>query len=698
MASTSKDNSRSLPPIEPLPPRYEPAADPRTIHVPGLDTTAPVQDQIEQIEQLITIRLQNIDANFARVHQILSTRILPAVRRFAINTEPVRESARFWVSFFEQAAQVRIPTTDDFSAAAEGLSEQTQDEQTNPLSDAPDRTQAGDESNTISQDDTQGHSVFDPSQSFIPLTPSSRGAGAISSTPMAHSHGRSRSQTRLEGLTPSDPPSQWDESAISASIESPLDRLDRGLRSLREDNINESLLPAQPSKPTPSAAGSSSLLQNVLSRNIPGSPRNRTSPLKFHKKPATPKHIRKDWDGIVDLRSPRPLKVATALDEDNWTDSDDDEDGMGLPPGMSPPVTMDFARPTWKATRPVIKPSKPLTTGIGSGATSNYKVAQSPRKEAAKRIGRDLVGAVERGGPGKGVAMAPSGNPNRFGYKPPARSNAGPAPKAGLAFGRQFYDGDVADASTTSSISVPSLSGYSKRAMGIESSSEMEAPSLDLKPPSFGTGYVGSGQASANESDSGIDASLEALMRQVGLNNEQGGKRLPMDDSFNSEDSFDADMMMDAPVFANLGGLQQPDDGDDDSDSSEDGRPPGAPGAGFLMASGGMEDDSFDDDMDEQGAFPAFSMHDEDEDDPTVFGARSVAARSSGVGAEGVPSDYYPPGGSQLRLHSQQLSDDELAENDTETIGMRIGGVNTLGGRRHVPETPTPWNGQGRGV
>ena len=47
-----------LKPIEPKTPRWEPAADPSTITVPGLDTTASVNDQIEQIEQLITIKLQ----------------------------------------------------------------------------------------------------------------------------------------------------------------------------------------------------------------------------------------------------------------------------------------------------------------------------------------------------------------------------------------------------------------------------------------------------------------------------------------------------------------------------------------------------------------------------------------------------------------------------------------------------------------
>jgi DASH complex subunit ASK1 len=47
-----------LPEIEPLQPRWEPKSNPRDIVVPGLDTTASVQDQIEQIEQLITIKLQ----------------------------------------------------------------------------------------------------------------------------------------------------------------------------------------------------------------------------------------------------------------------------------------------------------------------------------------------------------------------------------------------------------------------------------------------------------------------------------------------------------------------------------------------------------------------------------------------------------------------------------------------------------------
>jgi hypothetical protein len=45
-------------PIEPNPPRWSPSTDPASIVVPGLDTNAPINDQIDQIEQLITIKLQ----------------------------------------------------------------------------------------------------------------------------------------------------------------------------------------------------------------------------------------------------------------------------------------------------------------------------------------------------------------------------------------------------------------------------------------------------------------------------------------------------------------------------------------------------------------------------------------------------------------------------------------------------------------
>lgn len=102
----------TLNPIEPLPPRWEPTEDPNEIVIPGLDTTAPVEDQIEQIEQLITIKLQvrkpaltcdemclirqfqMVDAHMSKVQHILANRVLPAVKRYTVGSEPIREAAK----------------------------------------------------------------------------------------------------------------------------------------------------------------------------------------------------------------------------------------------------------------------------------------------------------------------------------------------------------------------------------------------------------------------------------------------------------------------------------------------------------------------------------------------------------------------------------------------------------------------------
>ena len=54
----SRNPEDALPPIEPLSERWVPAADPFTVDVPGLDRSAPVQDQIDYLEQMITIKLQ----------------------------------------------------------------------------------------------------------------------------------------------------------------------------------------------------------------------------------------------------------------------------------------------------------------------------------------------------------------------------------------------------------------------------------------------------------------------------------------------------------------------------------------------------------------------------------------------------------------------------------------------------------------
>ncbi|KAN0136028.1 hypothetical protein V8E53_006189 [Lactarius tabidus] len=80
--------------IPPNPPRWDPSSYFSSISRPGLDTTASVNDQIDQIDQLITLNLQDIDVNFSKMQQVLSNRILPFLKRFVIGTELVREATK----------------------------------------------------------------------------------------------------------------------------------------------------------------------------------------------------------------------------------------------------------------------------------------------------------------------------------------------------------------------------------------------------------------------------------------------------------------------------------------------------------------------------------------------------------------------------------------------------------------------------
>jgi DASH complex subunit ASK1 len=51
-------------------------------------------EELERLEQSITITLQEIDSNFAKAHRIVTTSILPIVERYARNSEAVWEGSK----------------------------------------------------------------------------------------------------------------------------------------------------------------------------------------------------------------------------------------------------------------------------------------------------------------------------------------------------------------------------------------------------------------------------------------------------------------------------------------------------------------------------------------------------------------------------------------------------------------------------
>ncbi|TDL16188.1 hypothetical protein BD410DRAFT_902170 [Rickenella mellea] len=634
-----------LPNIEPLNPRWEPNPDPASIVVPGLDTTAPVQDQIEQIEQLITIKLQNIDANFSRVQQILATKILPAVKRYAVNTEPVREAAKFWVSFYEQAAQVRIPTSEDFT----------------PTFDGPEETEEhGDTSGGTSTTVTTETGSFDPNMtpqesSFMP------GQAAVSSTPMASS--LRRQQDTFDSEESSAP---W-----AASMESPLDRLDREMQNLRAEeaatatssfSTRNALSATPPFAQAPrqhnvhdtspdkgkgrARAQPQNLRENVLRQNLLGvgdttstttsSNRSHVSPLKV--KPKTPKRNpyvapgtpRGGWDGLVDLSKTKPStpkrgRRGGVSEGGGWESDSDSEDDLGLPPGMSPPVTMDFNRPPRSAVR----------------------LGRTPVRAAAARIGVDLVGDAER---------------------------------------RRRLGGD----SETSQSTVPSLPSISRW------------------------------DRHHSQSDSTVDVGLESMLRQVGLDVPADGgvaagkARAPV-----GQDSFqDTQTSIRVPVqkvtetqaVAEVDEvLEDNPDSDSSSEEFEEGHT-GAPSAAFLMASQRplhpSDDDSFgssnhsSDSLsgeDQEGAAPVhpfagvFSAPQDGDGFDDSFDDDGDAGVEDGGGGEEEPTLFGVPPAQRAAIAAARANEGQLRMLGRELLDETIGIGQHLARNGAVEESPTPW-------
>lgn len=255
-------------------------------------------------------------------------------------------------------------------------------------------------------------SMVSTESSFMP------GQAAFSSTPAT-----TRTAQNFENL------SQASDESWTASMESPLVRLDRELQRFStedEDTLETASTPLpmpslQIHEPTPNTKqhdrtvqprsekskgkeAAQPLLRNVLRHNLHSmsdvssseSILTKMSPLKPRGKPKTP--IPKkynpylppetdpaNWNGVVDLTDPSVMtpprftrtKPSARRNPATPAKESDEEDSFdGLPPGMSPPVLMSPARP----------PRSSAELGL---------LGQTPTRLATARITRDLVRDIQ---------------------------------------------------------------------------------------------------------------------------------------------------------------------------------------------------------------------------------------------------------------------------------------------------------------
>ncbi|PWN50407.1 hypothetical protein IE53DRAFT_387285 [Violaceomyces palustris] len=90
-----------------------------TANQPIPNPQLPISEQLMQLDQAITMTLQEIDQNFATSHQIVTSKILPAIKRYGVASARTWQGAKFWKHFFEVAANVSLSpgASDDATSA-----------------------------------------------------------------------------------------------------------------------------------------------------------------------------------------------------------------------------------------------------------------------------------------------------------------------------------------------------------------------------------------------------------------------------------------------------------------------------------------------------------------------------------------------------------------------------------------------------
>ncbi|PWW73158.1 hypothetical protein C7212DRAFT_284986 [Tuber magnatum] len=404
---------------------------------PPLSLTA----ELEKLEQSITLTLQEIDHNFSKAHRIVTTSIIPIVERYAKESEAVWEGSKFWKQFFEASANVALSNYQEEEETYEETGVTTNaetyitasspgnyGEQSTRITQEDDPRHRGPEENEDNDDYLLDDSLLDS----LNLT-----AGGLDS------FGNDGADATFDEptLPPTTPQTSRCTRATKGSFETPKSSLypatgaigkktpgganeDQLLHRVLDKNWRLQATPLGKLPPsryrTAGAAAAATPKAQILPP--PGSESPMSSPPKPHfysadifsspipgfsgfgggKKPkpgtASNAHATTPAGGPKTPTSRRygTAKVTTTHhheldqqedDEDRFAYGydDDDSDDLDLPPGLSPPVTIQFSLP----------PSKLLAT---------------PAREASRRIVHDILqtaGAADESGATGGSSSPP---------------------------------------------------------------------------------------------------------------------------------------------------------------------------------------------------------------------------------------------------------------------------------------------------
>ncbi|GAB1318807.1 DASH complex subunit ASK1 [Madurella fahalii] len=87
-------------------------------------------EELEKLEQSITLTLQEIDHNFSKAHRIVTTSILPLVEQYGEHSRSVWEATKFWKQFFEASANVSLSGYEELAGGEDSTAITAEEETT----------------------------------------------------------------------------------------------------------------------------------------------------------------------------------------------------------------------------------------------------------------------------------------------------------------------------------------------------------------------------------------------------------------------------------------------------------------------------------------------------------------------------------------------------------------------------------------
>ncbi|KAM5469707.1 DASH complex subunit ask1 [Microsporum audouinii] len=143
-------------------------------HPPTLQRNLTLTEELEKLEQSITLTLQEIDSNFNRAHRIVTSSIIPIVEQYTENSKDVWEASKFWKQFFEASANVSLSGYEEQPPNEEGQ-ETTINADTTATADSTYQEETGSYATPSSEHIVIDHKIKnedDPDFSTLSLSPS----------------------------------------------------------------------------------------------------------------------------------------------------------------------------------------------------------------------------------------------------------------------------------------------------------------------------------------------------------------------------------------------------------------------------------------------------------------------------------------------------------------------------------------------